>query len=67
MIVVAPFFLIEDVVKALNLSTLCGILLLFLVGFTRAFDQNLLSKIMMGFASSCIEIIISVITVVLVG
>ena len=67
LIVVAPFFLIDNVTQALNVSNLCGIFLLFLVGYTRAFDRNLLSKIMMGFASSCIGILISAITVILGG
>ncbi len=32
--VVAPFFLIDTVGQALNVSNLCGILLLFVVGYT---------------------------------
>jgi len=67
LIVVAPFFLIDNVLQALNVSNLCGILLLFGVGYTRALQRNFLSKIIMGFASSCIGIIISAITVILGG
>jgi VIT1/CCC1 family predicted Fe2+/Mn2+ transporter len=65
--VVFPFFIIDDVMQALILSNISGILLLFIVGYSRAFERNLLSRIINGFASAFIGIIISVITVVLGG
>jgi VIT1/CCC1 family predicted Fe2+/Mn2+ transporter len=67
LVVVFPFLVIDTVVKALNISNLCGILLLFFVGYRRAFERNFLSKLIMGFSSACIGIIIIVITVILGG
>jgi VIT1/CCC1 family predicted Fe2+/Mn2+ transporter len=67
LVVVFPFFVIDNALQALNVSNLAGILLLFIVGYLRAFDRNLLSKISMGFVSAGIGIIITVITVVLGG
>ena len=67
LVVVFPFFVIDDVMQALILSNISGILLLFIVGYSRAFERNFLSRIINGFASAFIGIIISVITVVLGG
>jgi hypothetical protein len=58
---------IQDVGQALDLSNLLGIVLLFGVGYFRALDKNFFSKIMYGFISSLIGIIIAGITIVLGG
>jgi VIT1/CCC1 family predicted Fe2+/Mn2+ transporter len=67
LVVVFPFFVIDNVTQALVLSNISGILLLFIVGYSRAFERNSLSRIINGFASAFIGIIISVITVILGG
>ena len=67
LIVVSPFFVINNVQKALILSNVFGIFLLFGVGYFRAVDRNFFSKMTLGFASSLIGIIIAGVTVVLGG
>lgn len=67
LIVVLPFFVIQNVEQALNLSNVLGIVLLFGVGYFRALDKNFFSKVMYGFISSLIGIIIAGITIVLGG
>jgi hypothetical protein len=49
------------------MSNLFGIVLLFGVGYLRAFNRDFSSKIIMGFASSLIGILIAGITIVLGG
>jgi VIT1/CCC1 family predicted Fe2+/Mn2+ transporter len=66
-IVVAPFFVIDNVVQALNVSNLLGIVLLFVVGYFRALDKNFFSKVIFGFGSSLIGIIIAGMTIILGG
>lgn len=67
MIVVMPFFLFDNVWQALMLSNCTGILLLFVVGYSRAKDRSFPSRVMLGFGSSLVGIIIAGITVVLGG
>jgi len=67
LIVVFPFFVIPDVQQALIVSNLGGIFLLFGVGYFRAFDRNLFSKVLFGLGSSMVGIIIAAITVVFGG
>ncbi len=62
-----PFFLTDDVETALMVSNLLGILLLFVVGYYRAFNKDLSSKIISGINTSFIGVIITVITIVLGG
>jgi len=62
-----PFFVKEDIETALKISNLLGILLLFVVGYYRAFSKDLSSKIISGIDTSFIGIIITVITIVLGG
>jgi VIT1/CCC1 family predicted Fe2+/Mn2+ transporter len=62
-----PFFLTDDIETALKVSNLLGILLLFVVGYYRAFSKDLSSKIISGIDTSFIGIIITVITIVLGG
>ena len=40
LVIVAPFFLIDDVGQALTVSNLLGILLLFAVGYGRALEKT---------------------------
>jgi VIT1/CCC1 family predicted Fe2+/Mn2+ transporter len=65
--VVAPFFVLQSARRALIISNILGILLLFGVGYFRALDKNFLSRAISGLGSSAIGIIIAVITVVLGG
>jgi hypothetical protein len=67
LIVVSPFFFITNVVRALGVSNLLGIFLLFGVGYFRAIEKDTRSRLLMGFGSSLIGIIIAGITVVLGG
>jgi VIT1/CCC1 family predicted Fe2+/Mn2+ transporter len=66
-IVVSPFFVIADAGQALIVSNLAGIFLLFGIGYFRALERDLISKVLFGFISAMIGIIIAVITVVLGG
>jgi len=67
LIVLTPFFLMDDARAALLVSNLLGILLLFGVGYTRAQDRRTLSRIAMGFGTSLLGIIIAGITIALGG
>jgi hypothetical protein len=67
LVVVSPFFFLDDARQALGVSNLLGIVLLFIVGYMRALDRNVLMKVMFGIGSSLIGIIIAGITVVLGG
>jgi hypothetical protein len=62
-----PFFPTDDIETALKVSNLLGILLLFVVGYSRAFNKDLSSKIISGIDTSLIGIIITGITIVLGG
>lgn len=66
-IIVIPFFVIHNVGHALSISNLAGILLLFGVGYCRAPDKDFFSKVLFGFGTSFIGIMIAAITVVLGG
>ncbi|HUK37670.1 MAG TPA: hypothetical protein VLV30_00985 [Methanomicrobiales archaeon] len=65
--IVAPFFLVPDVELALRISNLAGILLLFVVGFSRAGDREFCPRVASGLGTSLIGIIIAGITIVLGG
>lgn len=66
-IVVFPFFLIDDLGKALSISNLLGISLLFIIGFYRAQGRSLSAKVTTGFGTAVIGIIVAVITTLLGG
>jgi hypothetical protein len=66
-VIVLPFFVVPDVTKALILSNTVGILLLFCVGYLRALERDLFSKVINGIAASFIGIIIAAITIILGG
>lgn len=67
LVVVFPFFIIDNVKQALIVSNLSGIFLLFIIGYSRAFERNFLSRIILGTGSAFIGIIIAGITIVLGG
>ncbi len=67
LIMVAPFFIIDDVWEALLISNVTGILLLFIVGYIRSLDRTFSSRVLFGLGSGLIGIIIAAITVVLGG
>jgi VIT1/CCC1 family predicted Fe2+/Mn2+ transporter len=66
-IIVTPFFVINNVGQARIVSNLAGIFLLFGVGYFRALDENFFSKVLFGLSSSLIGIAIASITIVLGG
>lgn len=67
LVVVAPFYLVGEVETALRASNLLGILLLFAVGVTRAFEGDPISRLSSGLRTALIGIIVTVITIVLGG
>jgi VIT1/CCC1 family predicted Fe2+/Mn2+ transporter len=67
LIVVAPFFLIDNLSMALNISNMLGISLLFIIGYYRARERNLSAKVTVGFGTAIIGIIIATITTLLGG
>ena len=67
LIVVIPFYLVDDNQAALAVSNLVGILLLFGVGYLRALDKRPFPRIISGFGTSLLGFIIAGITVVLGG
>jgi hypothetical protein len=67
LIIVFPFFIIENIEQALIVSNLFGIFLLFVIGYSRALERNFLSKIIQGTGVAFIGIIIALITIVLGG
>jgi VIT1/CCC1 family predicted Fe2+/Mn2+ transporter len=67
LVIVAPFFLVDDLELALDASNLLGILLLFAVGYTRALDRDLTSRLVNGLAAAMVGVIIAVITIALGG
>jgi VIT1/CCC1 family predicted Fe2+/Mn2+ transporter len=66
-IVVFPFFFVDNLSKALNISNILGILLLFSVGYYRAYERKLSAKLTMGLITAILGIIIAVITTLLGG
>lgn len=67
LIVVLPFFLIDDLSTALLISNLLGIFILFIIGFYRAQGRSLSAKATTGFSTAFVGIIITVITTLLGG
>jgi hypothetical protein len=67
LVVVSPFFLIDDLGQALAVSNLLGILLLFGVGYFRAVEEDVGSRLLMGLGDAMIGIIIAGITILLGG
>ena len=67
LVIVAPFFLIGDVGQALIVSNLFGILLLFAVGYGRALEKDLVSRVVSGVGAAMIGVVIAAITIALGG
>lgn len=67
LIVVVPFFLIDNLSIALDISNMLGISLLFIIGFYRAQERSLSAKVTMGFGTAIVGIIIAAITTLLGG
>ena len=65
--VVAPFFLVEDLKTALNISNLLGICLLFIIGYHRAYEKSASARMIMGFGTAIIGIVIAAVTILLGG
>ena len=65
--VVIPFFLLENVRAALNVSNVIGILMLFVIGWYRAYEKSTLDRMIMGFGTAIIGIVIAVVTILLGG
>lgn len=67
LIVVTPFFIDKDVWRALGISNVIGILLLFLIGYFRANGRSFASRMVLALGTGFIGIIIAGITVLLGG
>jgi hypothetical protein len=67
LIVVAPFFLIDNLNAALPISNLLGVSLLFIIGYNRAREKDFSAKVILGFGTAIIGMIIAVITTFLGG
>lgn len=65
--VVIPFFLLENVRGALNISNVIGILMLFLIGWQRAYEKSAPYRIIMALGTAIIGIVIAAITILLGG
>lgn len=66
-VVIIPFYLIDDVLQALIVSNVLGIALLFFMGVWREQSKKIGKKILTGFATALLALIITVVTVVLGG
>jgi VIT1/CCC1 family predicted Fe2+/Mn2+ transporter len=67
LIIIIPFLIIDNIERALDISNLFGILLLFIVGYFRSLERTFFSKIISAFGSAFIGIIITIVTVVMGG
>lgn len=67
LVIVAPFFIIGDPARALLVSNLLGIVLLFAVGYFRAHERDVLSRAVGGAGTAMIGVVIAAITIALGG
>ncbi len=67
LIIVIPFFLIDNLRLALDISNAFGIFLLFIIGFYRSRGRSLFEKVRVGLGTALIGIIITIITTILGG
>lgn len=65
--VVAPFFLVENLKTALDISNMLGICLLFIIGYHRAYEKSASARMIMGFGTAVIGIVIAAVTILLGG
>lgn len=67
LVIVAPFFFVGDPARALLVSNLLGIVLLFAVGYSRAHERDVLSRAVGGAGTAMIGVVIAAITIALGG
>ena len=67
LIVVIPFFLVDNLRFALDISNCSGVFLLFIIGYYGTHERNLSDKVISGLGTAIIGIIITVITILLGG
>ncbi|HUM80611.1 MAG TPA: VIT1/CCC1 transporter family protein [Methanothrix sp.] len=65
--VVSPFFLVENLQTALNISNMLGICLLFVIGYYRAYEKSASARMIMGFGTAVIGMVIAAVTILLGG
>lgn len=65
--VVAPFFLVAGLKTALDISNMLGICLLFIIGYHRAYEKSASARMIMGFGTAIIGIVIAAVTILLGG
>lgn len=65
--VVAPFFLVAGLKTALDISNMLGICLLFIIGYHRAYEKSASARMIMGFGTAVIGIVIAAVTILLGG
>jgi len=65
--IVAPFFLVENLKTALNISNMLGICLLFIIGYHRAYEKSASARMIMGFGTAVIGMVIAAVTILLGG
>jgi VIT1/CCC1 family predicted Fe2+/Mn2+ transporter len=66
-VVIIPFYLVEDIMNALLLSNLAGIGLLFFMGIWREESKRITKKLTTGFVTAFVAVIITFVTVALGG
>jgi hypothetical protein len=66
-LVTLPFFLMDDLRNALNISNLVCVILLFIAGYSRALNRSLNARLTSAIGTAFIGIIIAVITIRLGG
>ena len=65
--VVAPFFLVEKLKTALDISNMLGICLLFIIGYHRAYEKSASARMIIGLGTAVIGIVIAAVTILLGG
>ena len=65
--VVAPFFLVESLQTALDISNILGICLLFVIGYHRAYEKSASARMIIGFGTAVIGMVIAAVTILLGG
>lgn len=67
LVIVAPFFLVDDVDAALYALNTLGILLLFAVGYARSLDPGIAARAVGGLGAAMVGVVIAAITIALGG
>jgi VIT1/CCC1 family predicted Fe2+/Mn2+ transporter len=66
-LVVIPFYIVDDILNALLLSNLAGISLLFFMGYWREESERITKKLTTGSVTALVAVIITFVTVALGG